>query len=213
MDTAGRRAASPGASVGHGRDGGCRAAIRAVGATHGTGAGGASPCACRAAARLHLICLKDPPLPYRLSGGLAGTGQHTRQRPPSDGHLLRRGHLLEKARGVDQDTGRGAASGVASHVHVLPRDGTAGPPAHQRRGSAAGVYGDARGTIAVDGTRAYLLDVTRRARRGGAARDVEALWVAHRRAWKAGPVIRAAGTQRDALLPVLTTMLQTFHQR
>ncbi len=68
------------------------------------------------------------------------------------------------------------------------------------------------GTIAVDGTQAYLLDVTRRTS-SGTTRIAEALWVARGRAWKVRLVTFSSGIKRDALLPVLMTMLQTFHQR
>ncbi len=68
------------------------------------------------------------------------------------------------------------------------------------------------GAIAVDGTQAYLLDVTRRTS-SGTTRITEALWVARGRAWKMEVVTFSSGVKRDALLPVLTTMLHTFRQR
>ena len=81
-----------------------------------------------------------------------------------------------------------------------------------KEGDLSLIYTATRGgTIAVDGTQAYLLGVTRRTS-SGTTRITEALWVARGRAWKAGLVILSARTRRDALLPVFTTMLQTFQQ-
>ena len=68
------------------------------------------------------------------------------------------------------------------------------------------------GTIAIDGTTAYLLDITQ-GTGSDALESTRALWVAHGRGWWASLTTVQVGAGHFVYVPVLETMLRTFRER
>jgi hypothetical protein len=68
------------------------------------------------------------------------------------------------------------------------------------------------GAIAIDGTTAYLLDLTQ-GTGSDALESTRALWVAHGRGWWASLTTVQIGAGHYVYVPVLETMLRTFRER